>query len=398
MTSRWLWITSEITDRLDTGGLVYSMELARSIADLGVAVTMVGLAPSDVSSAPASSGGETLRYEAVPGRPRSKIRGLGSSLPNQAFTCATRELERRVGELLREEWDVVVFDSIRSGWATRQREQHPAGLTVFVTQNHEASFRRELVTSAPIWSARRWLLAIDTWKVVRLERRMLRISDLVTAITDADLRQFARDAPRAQHLNVPPGWNGQVSSSTSRISDRPRRVGIVGSLEWHVKQENLRRFLAVADPIFAREGIELVIGGRVPDRLRSELEPSLSAARFVGWVDDVGDFIGQCRLGVVAEALGGGFKMKALDYVFNGVPVASLSHCAAGLPLVGGVSMVEAPDEASLAAAIVEVIDDTALLESFAEVALEQSLPLFTWSGSAQRLVAASDELREELV
>ena len=87
----------------------------------------------------------------------------------------------------------------------------------------------------------------------------------------------------------------------------------MGSFDWHVKQEGLRRFLAVADPLFADADCELVIGGRAPDHFRRSLESGLRVTRFVGWVDDPGAFLDACRMGVISESLGGGFKLKALD-------------------------------------------------------------------------------------
>ena len=46
------------------------------------------------------------------------------------------------------------------------------------------------------------------------------------------------------------------------------------------------------------------------------------------------------ELGIYAanmpEELGGGFKLKALDYVFHGLPLAILDDSAAGLPLDAG--------------------------------------------------------------
>jgi hypothetical protein len=37
-------------------------------------------------------------------------------------------------------------------------------------------------------------------------------------------------------------------------------------------------------------------------------------------------------MAVIAEPIGGGFKLKLLEYIFNRVPVASLAVCTHGLP------------------------------------------------------------------
>ena len=103
-------------------------------------------------------------------------------------------------------------------------------------------------------------------------------------------------------------------------SERPRRVGILGSFEWHVKQESLRRFLVAADSRLLRRRDRIARGRQHADRRSAPSWSTTSAATtLLGWVDDSAEFLGQCRIGVVSESLGGGFKLKALDYVFNSV-------------------------------------------------------------------------------
>ena len=151
-------------------------------------------------------------------------------------------------------------------------------------------------------------------------------ADVVTAITDDDAAKFATSVPGLRCVIVPPGWGG-TSSAPGRtpLAQRQRRVGILGSFEWHLKQENLRRFVAAADPVFADAGIELVVGGSVPEDFRKSVAPHLRATQFAGWVDDLDAFFDGLRIGVVSEPLGGGFKLKTLDYIFRRVPLAALA-------------------------------------------------------------------------
>ena len=105
----------------------------------------------------------------------------------------------------------------------------------------------------------------------------------------------------------------------------PRRVAIVGSFHWVMKQENLRRFVQAADAVFAQNDIQLDVIGGVPDRLREELAANARATRFHGFVDDPADHLAQARMAVVPEVIGGGFKLKFLDYLFTRVPIATLA-------------------------------------------------------------------------
>lgn len=388
MSSRWLWITPRITATLSTGALTYSIELARAVARAGPDVTIVGLVAPGETPPPAEP---RLHVDGVEGEPRPAWRSLVSTLPNQAVAGSVPALRRRVSELLDEDrWDVVVVDGLQAAWVARELARRSGGFVkLFVTHNHETSMRRGVAASSSGRDPRRLVLYLESVKTARAERRVLAGSDVVTSITDDDRQRFAADRPGAVHVVVRPGWSGREPADRPSIASRDRRVGIMGSFDWHVKQESLRRFVAAADPVFERHGIELSVGGRMPDAFRDEILEMTTATEVVGWVDDPADFMGRCRMGVVAEALGGGFKLKALDYLFHHLPIASLAHCAAGLPLIDQETIVLASTESALADAIVLVIDETDRLEQMAADAYEIARREFSWDGSARGVIDA---------
>lgn len=405
--ARWLWITPEITDDLSTGALKYSHGLATAIAASGVELTMVGVAreatarPLDAVDDTADDTGDEstghpmrrpIRCETVHASFRPPWRSLVSTLPNQAVACSVPAVRATVRQLLDDgEWDVIVIDGLQAAWVTPLLERRPrCARIVHIAHNHETSMRRTVADAVGWTHPRRAVLELEARKTARLERRTVRLADVVSSITDDDRARFQADEPSGTYVVVPPGWSGDRAISPVPAAERPRRVGILGSFDWHVKQESLRRFLRAADPAFHDAGIELHVAGRIPDDFRSELEVGLRATRLLGWIDDSTEFLGQCRIGVVSESLGGGFKLKALDYVFNSVPLACLTHNLAGLPLVPGVDAVAAATEQELARAIVDVIDDGELLDRYAALALERCEQRFSWAAAARRLVDAT--------
>ena len=383
--ARWLWITAEITADPGTGGLLYSMELARAVARTGGIVTMIGLGGRERRrtdavdrAGPGDRRAPRRRPEPVVVPAESGVRHCGSIVRTRARRRAARSVGCRGDRQ----------PANRVGPSISSRALH-RGVTVFITQNHDATVRRRVAAEASVLSGKRALLSLDRWKVTRLERRATELADVITSITDDDRRLFEADAPTKRHLVLRPGWSGEVTSPPRPIGERPRRVGIVGSFEWHVKQENLRRFLLAADPILARAGVELVVGGKAPDSFVSEFSGRLAATTFLGWIDDLGAVLRECRIGVISEPLGGGFKMKSLDYVFNEVPIAALVGAAAGLPLVPGVDMLEAANEGDLAEVIVAALDDAPRLESMAAAARSACEQTFSWDAAGAALVSS---------
>ncbi|MFK8025112.1 MAG: glycosyltransferase [Ilumatobacter sp.] len=384
--SRWLWITPEIRDDQSTGALVYSMGLARAVVAAGIDVTMVGVGGGEDCP-------EGVTCELIAGDLRGGWRSLASPLPNLAYATRLDAFVERVEALLQEPWDVVVVDGLQVAWATEMASASAKRAVVFVAHNHEASLRQHVAEEAPWHNGKRFVLLLDAWKAARLERRSAELADVVTSITDEDRERFAEGAPETAHVTLTPGWSAQSDQvAPPPLSTRPRRVGILGSLDWHVKQDNLRRFLNAADGILAAGGVELLVGGRCPDGFRAEIEATSDATTFAGWIDDPSDFLGSCRMGVIAEPLGGGFKLKSLDYVFNGVPLACLQGNAAGLPVRDGYSMIEAPTLEGLAQRIVAEIDQVDELAAIADAASDVCGPVFSWERRALELLDVVDE------
>jgi len=235
---------------------------------------------------------------------------------------------------LQENWEVIVLDGYGTGWAldlcTSYRARRPKGSVrlVHVSHNHEENLWRSMVRDSRTSPLRKLALWQNYRKVRWLERRVVGSADLLTTITDEDGVSLGA----ARRLTLTPGYDGPVVPERHLSANTPRRVILMGSFRWVVKQENLRRFIELADPIFLQHGIELDVVGDVPDPLLATLQRQVRATRFHGFVADPSRLLANARMAVVPEAIGGGFKLKFLDYFFARVPVATLAHAIAGLP------------------------------------------------------------------
>jgi hypothetical protein len=342
-----------------------------ALASAGAEVTVMGLAGE-----PGSEGGNPT-WAAVAGRRRSRAGSIVSPLPAMAHGFATRAYRAGLADALGELWDAVVIDHLQTGWVVPAVGERLAGtVTVYVSHNWETGVRRDVARAAGR-GVRRWFLAADARKVARLEQRVVGAAELVTAITDEDAAAFRASGAR-RVVVLPPGYDGEPVAR--RITGAlPRRAVLFGNFQWHVKDANLARFLEVADPVFAAAHGELRVVGPAGERTRA-LGNRLRATTLVGWVDDPVHELASCRLGIVAEPVGGGFKMKTLDFVFNGVPLVVLAGSAKGLPLRDGESVVECPDETSLARTAVALIDDVGRLDALQRAAIAACAGAFRWS------------------
>jgi hypothetical protein len=391
-----LWIARYMPYPLDAGAKVYSAKLAESLAAAGAAVRFLGFGPA--SDVPRECG---VDYVSVGSSQRSQVVAMMSRLPLAAAIDATDEYESLLEEQLRGEWDAIVLDGYGSGWALSRcldyvREQTPRRTAlVHVSHNHEAVVWRSMAREARGSLLRRAVLWQNSLKVRALERRLVAHVDVLSAISDEDLAALETRLPPEQTVTLTPGYAGGLVSERFIGDWTPRRVVIVGSFRWVMKQENLARFIECADPVFRRHDIHLDIVGDVPAELLGELRPRCEATTFHGFVEDMAPLLNQARIAVVPELIGGGFKLKFLDYFFTRVPVATLSAAAAGLPQPLRQMLIAADDLPALVASIVANIDRVERLNELQNRAFHAAQTLFRWEDRGVRLKHAIAYLQQ---
>jgi polysaccharide biosynthesis protein PslH len=398
---RCLWIGRYIPHPMNEGAKVYSAKLAASLASAGCFVRVLGF--GDASRAP---GSDDMEWVSVPGSRGRDLSGIVNRLPLAAAVDATPAYRALLERQLQApgfdgQWDIIVFDCYASGWALARCEQFRRGRgtnTVFVhvSHNEEGAVWASLAEQMSGSSVRRWLVRRNATKVAQLERRVLAGVDLFSAITDEDAASLRRIPNAARSITLMPGYDGPIAEPREITASTPRRVVIVGSFNWVVKRENLRRFVEHADPLFAQHGIELVVAGEVPQELQRALQSSCRATRLAGFVPELMPLLAQARIALVPELIGGGFKLKFLDYFFGRIPVASVNAAAAGLPAALRACLLCGEDIPSLTERVVQQIDDLDDLNRRQAAAFEHAQSSFRWSDRGAQLLAQIRKLRTE--
>lgn len=396
---RCLWIARYIPYPMDAGAKVYSAMLAASLAESGVFVRFAGFGATHAAPDRAAS----VEWLAVPGNKRSKALAACSPLPLAAAIDATNAYRRLLDAQLRERWDAIVLDGYGSGWALercisyRDESCTHRPVLVHVSHNHEELLWRTLAQQARGSALKRQTLCRNAGRVKTLERRIVRNVDLLTTITDEDRRTLGAGMDPDHTLALTPGYVGWVAADRRITAATPRRVIVMGSFQWVVKQENLARFVEIADPVFQEHGIALDIVGDVPRELLRRLQARCRSTSFHGFVADVGPFLARARIGVVPESIGGGFKLKLLDYIFGRVPVATLSQAAAGLPQELRSTMLSSSSFAGLVEDIVFHMDRLDTLNGMQERAFALAKARFRWSARGEELRRALTRVQQQL-
>ncbi len=258
-------------------------------------------------------------------------------------------------------------------------------ILVHVSHNHEEVLWGAMAREARGSALKRWVLRRNTNKVSALERRIMLSADLVTTITEEDRGSIRGAADHMRILPLTPGFSGWVAGERRISSAMPRRVIIMGSFHWIVKQENIAAFVKAADPIFKEHGIELDVVGEMPKALLGVLRARCQATRFHGFMTDVSPLLRCARIAIVHESIGGGFKLKFLDYIFARVPIAAVSQAIAGLSDQLQGAMLTNGSQAGLIDDIVASIDRFDELNRMQEQAFSLARAQFQWSVRGER-------------
>jgi len=394
---RVLWLTRDYPYPADSGWALYSQGLITSFAATGAEITALAYGRGDVLARgkPVDFVADGVRWMVIP-RPRvHDALSLIGSLPSDIFSSSSRALWRMIESLLNSEtWHAVVFDHIATAWALFPllRWQRATGRRVplvYVSHNHEATLRPAAARRMRINPVMKAALRIDGQKYATLERRVVKAVDLVTAITEEDRVRYLGDAPEKPVITLSPGHSGKPNLDRVIDTTTPRRVVTAGSFEWIVKQQNLVDFIRVADPLFTKAGVTLHVVGRAAPEFIGGIKSWARSCTFTGPVAAIEPHLEDARMAAMAEQVGGGFKLKMLDYVFGGLPIAAIGHQIAGLPLVHGEDVLAADTVEALCARIVETIDQIDLLNRIRRNALSKCLTGFDWSTRGRDLFAA---------
>jgi polysaccharide biosynthesis protein PslH len=392
MMMRCLWLTLADPDPATNGQDLYSSGLIRGTAEAGAELHVAGLA---------RTGGRHRSGRFLDGaqwwlaeeRTRSPVASLLSRWPRISGQTCTNSMRNIVRHLLTSaQWDSIVFDSICLGWALPLVLEHcakanPRPKLVYLSHNHEESVARAIAESLrnPV---KRQLKLLDAIKVAHLERLLARNADVVTSNSPEDCEKFRRGLGGRPVEYLPPGYSGIRLPSRDITSAIPRRAIIVGSFDWIAKRVSLEEFLEVADPLFAKTGIELYVVGSAEQAFLARLRKKCIATKFTGRVADVGAYMSQARLALVPDLLGG-FKLKALDYVFNRLPMLAMSGSVPGMPLQPGKGILLFDSHQALAHGVTQVIDNFDFLNAMQQTAYTASDDQFDWTSMGRRLVHA---------
>jgi glycosyltransferase involved in cell wall biosynthesis len=390
---RLLFLSPEYPDPDGNGGQVRLFHISRGLARLGAGVTIV--APG---SADSIERGEALRELGVDlrpvRRPASRARealGAISSDPRVATRALTRswlawqtevyltEMRETLAAAFGERWDGVVIEHDWAlGWVSRVPAQLPVGLVFHNLTDRLLAQQAETESGLIGWRSRR-----DARLARRETDRLAPRLSAAFACSDPD----ADEVGRRWGLNCAVVPNGAEVDKLGRLPARdevPGRILFTGTMSYPPNAQAARWFATeVLNRIRERQpDATFTVVGRDPSAEVRSLG-SLPGVDVTGRVPDLRPWLAEAQVVVAPLLSGGGTKLKVVEAMAAGRPVAATSIGAEGIDGQHGEHLLVADGAEAFATAVADLLSDRARAERIAERGKALAAARYSWDAAS---------------
>ena len=173
----------------------------------------------------------------------------------------------------------------------------------------------------------------DQAEMVReYERVLFSRLDGVVPLTEVDSQRVSLEAPSARTYTMPAGCELQEPVRLrDRITDDPR-LCFVGLLDWIANRDGILWFVEHVWPEIRRRWprarLDVIGRSTTPMRQLSQVEGVV----YHGFVERLESVLSMADCAVVPLRIGGGMRIKILDFLSRGIPTISTSVGAEGIP------------------------------------------------------------------
>jgi glycosyltransferase involved in cell wall biosynthesis len=286
--------------------------------------------------------------------------------------------------------DVVHFDSLHTAcYASLVQRLAPRALRVLRCHNAEYVILKRLAEAETNLLKRR-VIALQARRLKMYEAASLDGFDLILAITEADAARFRTLNPRvaSRMIIVPAGADLPTAlPPASPMSTGTVRLIHIAAMDWLPNQSGLRWFIDQVLPLLEAAGMDYhldVVGKSTPPEFFSLRNAHVTVH---GFLPDLSAITASAHLAVVPLQVGGGMRVKILDYWALGIPVVSTTVGAEGLSDATYPVVELADDPPAFAASIRRLGTDASARERLRTAAFAKVSQEYGWPGLVDGLV-----------
>ncbi|MBS1904794.1 MAG: glycosyltransferase [Bacteroidetes bacterium] len=392
---RILQLAPRLPYPLTDGGAIGIYKPTEAIARLGHEITFVTFPdPDPTVTAEARKLMQQFAHVELVSRPLpSRNSTLIRTLFNGAYPIERRmmpemyDLLRRM--LSEHTFDVIHIDACHMGkYGQWIKENY--GLPIILREhNFETQIYRRFAanTKNPI---AKLLAKVHAHRMLIEETAMIAGHDLTVAITPEDEAQMRHYVPQAKYRLIPAGVD-TAYFAPQPIDLEEDSILWIGGMDW---EPNLDAVTFFAKEIFPqivehypKIGFDIV--GNGTDRLTDLASGSNGRVRLHGRVPDVRPYLAKAQVLVCPLRVGGGMRLKLLDFFAAAKAVVSTRIGAEGNKGVDGMHILLRDDADSFATAVQGLLADPTLRATIATNARRLAVEEYSWDHIAHEFEQA---------
>jgi glycosyltransferase involved in cell wall biosynthesis len=218
------------------------------------------------------------------------------------------------------------------------------------------------------------------------EARFFRAFDATIPITQQDEALMRRDVPNATYYTIPAGVDLEDFNPTPE-PEIPNSILWIGGTNWRPNLDAIEFFAKEIFPLIVKVLPEATfdIVGENTDRLQHLITSGNTSIRLHGRVPDIRPFMSKSAVMICPLRVGGGMRLKLLDFFAAGKAVVSTRIGAEGNAARDGEHLLLRDDKESFAQAVIMLLKDETLrkkLGTNARTLVEQE---YSWESIGKR-------------
>ena len=303
---------------------------------------------------------------------RQSRAGFFSTTPRAYLDTFSQELAGNITEMLSaNNFDLVIASQIDMAAYGRYFQNLPA---IFEEAEVGILYDQFKKAASPIKRLRYWL----TW----FKHRQFLASTLqnfkgCTVVSAQEEKLLATAVPNLPPIQVVPNGVDLSIYQNIREDKEPNTLIFTGALSFKPNYEAMVWFLEEVFPMIRQEihGARLTITG---DHRRLPL-PDSQNVTLTGFIDDIRPLVARSMCSIVPILSGGGTRLKILESMGLGTPVAATSKGAEGLNLVDQEHILLADKPEDFAQAVISLLTETDLNQKLTRNALQLVKDQYNW-------------------
>jgi glycosyltransferase involved in cell wall biosynthesis len=200
--------------------------------------------------------------------------------------------------------------------------------------------------------------SIHAERLRKEEANFIRSFDATIPITLQDEELMRRDAPNATYYTIPAGVDTNYYRPSEQTKEVPNSILWIGGTNWLPNRDAIEYFVKEIFPLVVKSVPDATfdIVGEGTDHLQTLIQQWVTKMRLHGRVPDIRPFMERSAVMICPLRVGGGMRLKLLDFFASGKAVVSTRVGAEGNMARDGEEILLCDAAASFADGVVKLL------------------------------------------